>query len=228
MKNFKYLDIITVFFVVVLLVSNVASTKIAKVGFMELDGGTILFPLSYIFNDVLTEVYGYSRSRKVIWLGFFSAILMVGVFSLVGVLPSANGWDNQDAYQKILGQTPRIVLASLVAYFFGEFTNSFILAKMKVATKGKWLWTRTITSTIFGELIDSILFILIAFSGVLPISLIVSLIVFNYVFKTIIEVILTPATYAIVNFLKKKESEDFFDNKTNFNPFIISTSNNKK
>ncbi len=195
---------------------------------MELDGGTILFPLSYIFNDVLTEVYGYSRSRKVIWLGFFSAILMVGVFSLVGVLPSANGWDNQDAYQKILGQTPRIVLASLVAYFFGEFTNSFILAKMKVATKGKWLWTRTITSTIFGELIDSILFILIAFSGVLPISLIVSLIVFNYVFKTIIEVILTPATYAIVNFLKKKESEDFFDNKTNFNPFIISTSNNKK
>jgi hypothetical protein len=221
MKNYKYLDVITVIFVVVLLISNIASTKIAKVGFMALDGGTLLFPLTYIFNDVLTEVYGYKTSRKIIWMGFASALLMSLVLGLVGFLPSAAGWEHQDAYMKILGQTPRIVLASLIAYFFGEFSNSYVLAKMKILTKGKWLWTRTIGSTLVGELFDSIIFVSIAFLGVLPQELVFELIIFNYLFKTSVEVIFTPLTYLVVNRLKKKESEDYYDTKTDFNPFRV-------
>jgi uncharacterized integral membrane protein (TIGR00697 family) len=219
MKNLKYLDIITVFFVVALLVSNIASTKITQVGFMVLDGGTLLFPLTYIFGDILTEVYGFKKSRRVIWLGFLSCILMSVVFGIVGLLPSASGWDNQDAYMKILGQTPRIVLASLIAYFFGAFSNSFILAKMKVLTKGKWLWTRTIGSTLVGQFLDSIIFVLIAFTGVVSKELLFELIIFNYIFKTAVEVAFTPLTYLIVDKLKKKENEDYYDTKTNFNPF---------
>lgn len=225
-KNYKYLDIITVFFVAVLLISNIASTKIAQVGFMPLDGGTLLFPLAYIFGDILTEVYGYGRSRKVIWLGFGSALLMSATFYIIGLLPSANGWDNQSAYMTILGQAPRIVLASLIAYFVGEFSNSFILAKLKIATKGKWFWIRTIGSTIIGELLDSAIFIIIAFYGVLPKELLYELIIFNYLFKTAVEVIFTPITYIIVNFLKKREHEDYYDTKTNFNPFVTNPAEN--
>lgn len=220
-KNYKYLDVIMVIFVAVLLISNIASTKIAQVGFMALDGGTLLFPLTYIFNDILTEVYGYKTSRKVIWMGFASALVMSLILGLVGFLPSAAGWENQDAYMKILGQTPRIVLASLIAYFFGEFSNSYVLAKMKILTEGKWLWTRTIGSTLVGELFDSVIFVSIAFFGVLPQELVVELIVFNYLFKTSVEVVFTPLTYLIVNRLKKKESEDYYDTKTNFNPFRV-------
>lgn len=221
MKNFRYLEIITVFFVAVLLISNIASTKIAKIGVFTLDGGTLLFPLTYIFDDVLTEVYGYSRSRKIIWLGFGAAILMSLTFWAVGLFPSAAGWENQDAYMKVLGQTPRIVVASLIAYLFGEFSNSFILAKMKILTKGKWLWMRTIGSTLVGELLDSMIFIIVAFTGVLPRELVISLIIFNYLFKTSIEIIFTPITYAVINFLKKNEHEDYYDVKTNFNPLAI-------
>jgi len=218
--SFKYLDIITALFVAVLLISNIASTKIAKVGLLTLDGGTLLFPLTYIFGDVLTEVYGYGRSRRVIWLGFAGAVLMSLTFYVIGALPSANGWDNQTAYLAILGQTPRIVAASLAAYFVGEFSNSFILAKMKILTKGKWLWMRTIGSTLVGELLDSLIFVSIAFIGVLPRELILELIVANYLFKTSIEIVFTPATYLIVGFLKKREKEDYYDRKTNFSPFI--------
>lgn len=222
-QNFKYLDVITVLFVAVLLISNIASTKIARIFGFSLDGGTLLFPLAYIFNDVLTEVYGYNRSRKVIWLGFASAILMSVTLIIVGILPSATGWENQDAYQKILGQAPRIVIASLCAYFVGEFANSFILAKMKIASRGKWLWMRTIGSTLVGEMLDSLIFVTIAFTGVLPNELIIALIISNYIFKTGIEIIFTPITYVIVNFLKKAEREDYYDKKTNFNPFVIDT-----
>jgi len=220
-QNFKYLDVITVLFVAVLLISNIASTKIARIFGFSLDGGTLLFPLAYIFNDVLTEVYGYNRSRKVIWLGFASAILMSVTLIVVGILPSATGWENQDAYQKILGQAPRIVIASLCAYFVGEFANSFILAKMKIASRGKWLWMRTIGSTLVGEMLDSLIFVTIAFAGVLPNELIIALIISNYIFKTGIEIIFTPITYVIVNFLKKAEREDYYDKKTNFNPFVV-------
>jgi uncharacterized integral membrane protein (TIGR00697 family) len=220
-KSFKYLDIITVFFVAVLIISNIASTKINRVGIFVLDGGTLLFPLTYIFDDVLTEVYGYSKSRRVIWLGFASVLLMALVFWVVGVLPSAPGWDNQSSYNIILGQTPRIVAGSLVAYFAGEFLNSYVLAKMKIWTKGRWLWTRTIGSTLVGELADSLIFVTIAFAGVYSRELVYELIIFNYLFKTGVEVVFTPITYAVVGFLKRKENEDYFDKKTNFNPFIM-------
>ncbi|MFA6301426.1 MAG: queuosine precursor transporter [Candidatus Paceibacterota bacterium] len=218
-KNYKYLGAIGVFFVSVLLISNVASTKIVDLRWFTFDGGTLLFPLSYIFGDILTEVYGYKKSRNVIWLGFFMALLMSIIFIIVGKLPSATGWNNQAAYDVILGLTPRIVLASLTAYFFGEFSNSFVLAKMKILTKGKWLWTRTIGSTIVGELADSILFVTIAFWGIMPGSLLLTVIISNYIFKTAIEVLFTPATYKVVNFLKRKENEDYYDVDTDFNPF---------
>jgi len=219
-KNYKYLSSISVFFVSVLLISNVASSKIVDFKWFTFDGGTLLFPLSYIFGDILTEVYGYKRAKNVIWLGFFMALLMSLVFIVVGKLPSAPDWNNQNAYDLILGLTPRIVLASLFAYFVGSFSNSFILAKIKIWTKGKMLWIRTIGSTIIGELLDSVIFIVIAFYGILPNSLLITLIISNYIFKTSIEILFTPITYKIVSFLKKKEGEDYYDTNTNFNPFI--------
>lgn len=222
-KSYKYLNTISVFFVAVLLISNVASAKILDLHYFVFDGGTLLFPLSYIFGDILTEVYGYRRSRQVIWLGFFSALMMSVVFIVVGKLPAAADWNNQAAYDQILGLTPRIVLASLVAYFCGEFLNSFILAKLKILTAGRLLWIRTIGSTVVGELVDSLLFVLIAFAGVLPNSLLLTLIIFNYFFKTAVEILFTPATYRVIGFLKKKEGEDFYDYQTDFNPFARSS-----
>jgi len=219
-KNYKYLSHISVFFVSILLISNVASSKIVDFKWFTFDGGTLLFPLSYIFGDILTEVYGYKRSRMVIWLGFFSALMMSLIFIIVGKLPGAPSWNNQSAYDAILGLTPRIVIASLVAYSFGEFSNSYVLAKMKIWTKGKWLWTRTIGSTVVGEFIDSVLFVSIAFFGVLPNSLLVTIMISNYIFKTGVEVLFTPLTYKVINFLKKKENEDYYDIGTNFNPFV--------
>lgn len=215
----KFFAIITGLFVAVLLISNTASTKILDFGPFVFDGGTLLFPLSYIFGDILTEVYGYGKARKVIWTGFFSALLMAIVFAAVGFLPPAAGWENQAAYDAILGMVPRIVLASLIAYFAGEFSNSFVLAKMKMMTKGKMLWTRTIGSTIVGEGIDTALFATIAFYGTIPMETFYLLVASNYVFKVGIEVIFTPLTYKIVNFLKREEGIDYYDYKTNFSPF---------
>ena len=218
-KSYKYLSSISVFFVSVLLISNVASSKIVDLHWFTFDGGTLLFPLSYIFGDVLTEVYGYKKSRQVIWLGFFAAILMSSVFIVVGKLPPTADWGNQDAYDKILGLTPRIVIASLLAYFCGEFLNSFVLAKVKIITKGKFLWVRTIGSTIIGEFFDSLIFVFIAFFGIFSNSLLFTLIISNYIFKTSVEILFTPITYKVINFLKKREKEDFYDYNTNFNPF---------
>ena len=220
-KAFKHLDTITALFVAVLLISNIASAKIVQFGFLTFDGGTLLFPLSYIFGDILTEVYGYARSRKVIWLGFAAAILMSVTFIAVGALPSAPEWTAQAAYDQILGFTPRIVLASLIAYFAGEFSNSFVLAKLKVKTQGKYLWVRTIGSTLIGQVVDTLIFSLIAFSGVIPYSLLVTLIISNYVFKCGVEILFTPATYWITGWLKQQEKEDFYDVQTDFNPFQI-------
>jgi uncharacterized integral membrane protein (TIGR00697 family) len=203
------------------LISNVASTKIVDFGWFTFDGGTLLFPLSYIFGDILTEVYGYKKARGVIWLGFFSALMMSVVFIIVGKLPAAPDWGNQAAYDAILGLTPRIVLASLIAYTCGSFSNSLILAKMKLWTNGKKLWMRTIGSTVVGEFVDSTLFIMIAFLGVLPFSLLITLIISNYIFKTLVEIAFTPLTYKVVNFLKRKENEDYYDKNTNFNPFSV-------
>lgn len=218
----RYLDIITALFISILLISNVASSKITNFWFMTFDAGTILFPLSYIIGDVLTEVYGYSRTRRIIWIGLACNILMAATFMIVGALPPDASWNNQTAYEAILGWTPRIVAASIIAYFSGEFINSFILAKLKIRTKGKYLWMRTIGSTLVGQLLDTVIFCVIAFWGLMPTEIIIAIIVSNYIFKLAVEVMFTPVTYRVVNFLKKKEHEDYYDRKTNFNPFALS------
>jgi len=219
--RFKYFDILVGIFVAVLLISNVVAVKIVKVSSFSFAGGTLLFPLAYIFGDIFTEVYGYKRTRRIIWTGFGANILMAIVFIVIGKLPAASGWVNQAAYDAILGWVPRIVLASILAYWVGEFINSFVLAKMKIWTQGKWLWTRTIGSTVFGELLDTIIFVLIAFWGVLPSALIFSVVVSNYILKVGVEIIFTPITYWIVRFLKRKEGIDTYDYKTKFTPFSL-------
>lgn len=216
MRAYRYLDLITAFFVAVLILSNAASTKVVELGPFTFDGGTLLFPLAYIFGDVLTEVYGYARSRRVIWTGFACLGLMVVTLYVVDVLPPQN-----EAFTAILGQAPRIALGSLIAYWAGEFTNSAILAKLKVRTQGRWLWSRTIGSTLVGQLVDTAVFLLIAFYGVWPNDLLWTVFVSNYVFKVGVEALFTPVTYQVVNFLKHAEREDYFDRTTDFNPFQV-------
>lgn len=224
LKEFKYITTIAVVFVSVLLISNVASSKIVSFGPFDFDGGTLLFPLSYIFGDILTEVYGYRKSRKIIWLGFAMNILMALVFMAVVALPPAAEGSNHEAFKAVLGWTPRIVLGSIIAYTIGEFSNSYVLAKMKIWMKGRMLWARTIGSTLIGEGIDTIIFILIAFYGQMPNSLLMTIILSNYIFKVGVEVIFTPITYWIVGFLKKHEGVDVYDKNTNFNPFALKDS----
>lgn len=221
-------------FVSVLLISNIASSaKIVDWGVnilglqLAFDAGTLLFPLSYIFGDVLTEVYGYRRSRRVIWAGFACLALAVLVFWLVKIMPGEAEWQGyagQDAYNAILGgmSSGGIALASLVAYFMGEISNSYVLARMKVATSGRWLWMRTIGSTLVGQVIDTLSFIGIAsLLSVFPWSLFTTLVVSNYIFKVGIEALMTPVTYLVVNFLKRAEREDYYDRDTDFNPFKL-------
>jgi len=219
MDKYKLYNITLGLFVAVLLISNIASTKIVQIWKFSFDGGTILFPLAYIFGDVLTEVYGYKLSRRIIWTGFFSLALMILIFYIVAKLPSAEGWDNQEAYATILLATPRIVLGSFVAYFSGEFTNSFILSKMKIITKGKHLWARTISSTLAGQIIDTGIFCLIAFYGLYSNELLLVIIISNYIFKVGIEILLTPVTYKVIKYYKTKENIDVYDLNTNYNPF---------
>lgn len=209
-------------FVTVLLCSNViGAEKVVRLWGFTFGAGILFFPISYFFNDILTEVYGYARSRKVVWAGF-SALIFASVMSMVVVaLPAAPGWIHQDAYQVIFGVTPRIVIASLTAFFCGEFANSFVLAKMKVLTGGKLLWTRTIGSTIAGEAVDSLIFYPVAFYAFWPNDLLLKVMLTNYVLKVAWEVIATPLTYRIVGMLKKKENEDFYDRDTNFTPFSL-------
>jgi len=228
-RAYRYLDLLMALFITVLIVSNIASAaKIVDWGVsigalpLAFDAGTILFPISYIFGDVLTEVYGFRRSRRVIWTGFGCLALTAIVLWLVRLMPGEATWQQQTgqaAYDAILGglTSGGIVLASLVAYLAGEFMNSVVLAKMKVATRGKWLWLRTISSTLVGEGVDSFVFVGIAcLTGVFPWSLFWVLSVTNYIFKTVIEVVMTPITYIVVNRLKNAESEDYFDTHTKF------------
>jgi len=217
--QYRYFDVLVALFVAVLLISNIASTKILTMWKFTFDGGTVLFPLSYIFGDILTEVYGFKRSRRVIWLGFASAFLMSLVLYVVQLLPPAEGWNNQEAFESILGFIPRIVIASLVAYFAGEFTNSVILSRLKILTKGKFLWLRTISSTLAGQGVDTLLFCFIAFYGAIPGALLASVIISNYIFKCSVEIVFTPVTYRVVNFLKKREHEDVYDHGVSYNPF---------
>ncbi len=233
-KSYRYFDIILVLFVTVLLVSNIASSaKIIDWGMeilglpLAFDAGTILFPISYIFGDVLVEVYGYRRSRRVIWLGFFCLALASAILWLVGRMPGESTWQTyagDAAYSAILGgmSSGGIVLGSLAGYWSGEFSNSMILARLKVLTNGRWLWLRTIGSTLVGELVDSVVFVTAAnLFGVFPWSLFMTLTLTNYIFKVAVEIGFTPLTYIVVNFLKKAEQEDFFDKGTDFNPLIF-------
>jgi uncharacterized integral membrane protein (TIGR00697 family) len=232
MRHYRYFDLIMAVFVTVLIVSNIASSaKIVDWGFsifgihMAFDAGTILFPVSYIFGDVLTEVYGYKNSRRVIWAGFACLALSAVIFWLVKIMPGEAQWQQyagDKAYLAILGgmSSGGIVLASLAGYWSGEFTNSFVLAKMKILTGGRWLWTRTIGSTIAGELVDTVVFVGIAsIFKVFPWSLFLTLTVTNYLFKVGVEALMTPVTYGMVSKLKKVENEDYYDRDTNFNPF---------
>jgi uncharacterized integral membrane protein (TIGR00697 family) len=221
-RNYKYYDLIMASFVTVLLCSNLIGVgKVATVWGQTFGAGVLFFPLSYVFGDVLTEVYGYARARKVVWAGF-AAMIFDSLMSWVIVqLPPAEGWKNQEAYAMIFGQTPRIVAASLLAFWVGEFANSFTLAKLKLATEGKHLWLRTIGSTIVGEGIDSLIFFPAAFWGVWPNELVWQVTLSNYVIKVGWEAVLTPVTYQIVGFLKRAEKEDYFDRDTNFTPFSL-------
>jgi uncharacterized integral membrane protein (TIGR00697 family) len=221
-------------FVTVLVVSNIASSaKIVDWGFslfgvgMAFDAGTLLFPISYIFGDVLTEVYGYRRSRRVIWTGFACLALSAFIFWIVRGMPGEATWQTYAgdvAYNAILGgiSTGGIVLASLTGFWTGEFANSFIMAKMKILTDGRWLWMRTIGSTLIGELVDTVMFVVVGSAfGVFPWSLFLTLTVTNHVFKCGVEVLMTPVTYLVVNALKRLENEDYYDRGTNFNPFVV-------
>ncbi|GIV15876.1 MAG: transporter [Armatimonadota bacterium] len=224
MRSYRYLDIITVSFVVVLLLSNIVAVKPVRLFnflHMDLDGGTLLFPISYIFGDVLVEVYGYARSRRVIWMGFGFNLLAALLFWVIVLLPPSPEWHMQDAFAMILGQTPRIVAGSLIAFWCGEFANSYVMAKMKILTGGQFLWTRTIGSTVIGQAVDTILFQTIAFAGVWDTKLLLRVILWNYTAKVLYEAIATPITYAVVGFLKRAEQEDYYDYDTNFNPFAL-------
>jgi uncharacterized integral membrane protein (TIGR00697 family) len=223
-KKFKYYDLIMAAFVTVLLCSNIiGAEKVVSLFGFTFGAGILFFPISYFFNDILTEVYGYARSRKVVWAGFAGLGFASIMSAVVIALPPAQGWIHQDAYEVVFGQTTRIVIASLTAFFCGEFANSYVLAKMKLFTNGKFLWTRTIGSTIAGEAVDSLIFYPVAFYAFWPNDLLIKVMITNYILKVSWEVIATPLTYKVVNFLKRKENEDYYDRNTNFTPFSIET-----
>lgn len=233
-RPYRFLDIVMALFVTTLIVSNIASSAkivdwgIRLFGFrLAFDAGTILFPLSYIFGDILTEVYGYRRSRRVIWTGFVCLALSAWVFWLVRIWPGDPEWGRhagQRAYEAILGGMSHggIVLASLLGYWSGEFANSFVLAKMKILTRGRYLWTRTIGSTLVGQLVDTGVFVAVAsLAGVFPWTLFATLVLTNYLFKVSVEAMMTPVTYLVVGALKHLEQEDYYDYDTSFNPFRL-------
>ena len=208
-------------FITCLITANIAAVKLIEVFRFVLPAGTIIFPVSYIFGDVLTEVYGYRQARSVIWLGFLCNFIVVVARWIGQVLPPASFWDGQKAYERILGYTPRLLVASFLAYLVGEFANSFVLAKMKIATKGRWLWTRTIGSTLVGEGLDSLVFMTLAFAGTIPAGALLLAILTQWLVKSAYEAVVTPLTYIVVNFLKRREGLDAFDYDTRFNPLLF-------
>ena len=219
-RPYKYFDVLMAGFVTSLLVTGTVASKLfAPIVGLIFNGGALFIPINYILGGILTEVYGYARTRRVIWIGFFAAGFMSLGYWAVGQVPPAPTWPHQAAYDSILGVVPRIVAASLTAYFLGEFTNSFVLAKMKIFTKGRYLWTRTIGSTLAAQAVDTVVFVGVAFYGTQTLPVIGSLSVSIYVLKITIEIVATPLIYKIVSFLKKTEGEDYYDVRTNFNPF---------
>ena len=214
--------VIVALFVTCLITANITAVKLFSLFGLILPAAIFIFPLSYITGDVLTEVYGYSRTRRVIWLGFLCNFIVV-IFIWIGqILPPAVFWDGQSAYVRILGYTPRLLVASFLAYLVGEFANAFVLAKMKIATRGRWLWLRTIGSTVVGQGLDSAIFIPLAFAGTIPGKGLLSAIITQWLAKSIYEAAVTPLTYAVVNFLKRKEGMDVYDRQTKFNPLLVS------
>ncbi len=220
----RWLGTLTAVFCTVLVISNVSAIKplsLPGLPFVLMDGGNLLFPISYIFGDILVEVYGYAQSRRIIWLGFVLNIFAAATFSLVAILPPAPGWEMQEAFAAILLQTPRVVLGSVVAFWCGSFLNAWVMARMKILTRGRHLWMRTIASTIAGEGIDSLLFTAIAFGGVWPLALVLQVVFWNFTLKTVYEILATPLTYFIVHRLKRAERSDPFDSHTDFSPFRL-------
>jgi uncharacterized integral membrane protein (TIGR00697 family) len=221
-RVYKYYDLIMAAFVTVLLCSNIIGvSKVSRLWGFTFGTAVLFFPLSYLFGDILTEVYGYARSRKVIWAGFGALIFASFMSWTIRKLPAAPGWPYEEAYDIIFGQTPRVVAASLAAFWAGEFANSYVLAKLKIWTNGRFLWIRTIGSTIVGEAVDSLVFYPGAFMGVWTPHLVFEVMVSNYILKVSWEAIATPLTYKIVAFLKRVENEDYYDHGTNFNPFTL-------
>jgi queuosine precursor transporter len=222
LKSFRYFDILLSIFIVVLLVSNLVGQKIVAIGWFRVAGAQLLFPITYIFGDVFTEVYGYAASRRAIWLGFFASALMAVMGIVTVLLPPAPDWPNQAAFATVFYTIPRLVVASLIAYWCGEFANSYTLAKMKIVTQGKYLWTRTVGSTVVGQGVDTVIIMVIGFGGTADWGTIGRMIISGYLAKVAYEVLMTPATYAVVGFLKRRERVDTFDYKTEFSPFHIS------
>ncbi len=230
MKSYRWYHVVVAVFVTSLIVSNIIAVKLFSIGGITLPAGVVLFPIAYIIGDVLTEVYGFPRAREAIWIGFGCNLLAVAAIWIAGLLPPSPSWQTallespqeaQMAYSAILGFAPRLLLASFVAYLFGEFLNSFVLAKLKVKTHGRYLWVRTIGSTLVGQGVDSFLFITIAFYGILPTSVLFTAILFQWIFKSLFEALATPFTYLVVGALKKAEGVDIYDEGTNFNPIKL-------
>jgi uncharacterized integral membrane protein (TIGR00697 family) len=225
MSRFRYLDALTTAFVVILLVSNLLAQKVIRIGpfwhipAFSTSGAMVLFPITYIFGDIFTEIYGYAASRRAIWLGFFGTALLYAVSALVIALPSDPEFHNQAAFVTVFGFLPRILIASLIAFWAGEFANSFTMAKLKLLTKGRMLWTRTVGSTVVGQAVDTTLVIVITFAGVFSAHKLVEIIVVGYLLKVGYEVLATPLTYLVIGWLKRAEGIDTFDAHTNFNPF---------
>ena len=228
-RSYRYYELVMVGFVAVFLCSNLigpakaAQIELPWLGAFTFGAGVLFFPLSYVFGDILTEVYGYARARKVIWAGFGAMAFAAVMASVVVALPPAPGWPNQLAYETVFGQTPRIVMASMIAYFCGEFVNSYVLAKMKVAANGKRMSLRFVASTVFGEGVDSLLFYPIAFYGIWSSDLVLKVMAAQWGLKVLVEVVMLPVTIAIVKALKRAESEDYYDRNTQFTPFSLKT-----
>jgi queuosine precursor transporter len=219
LRSFRHYDILVHVFVVVLLISNLVGSKICAIGPFRISGAQLLFPITYIFGDVFTEVYGYSGSRRAIWIGFFASGLMALMGLITVHIPPAPEWHNQHAFEVVFNFVPRMVVASLIAFWCGEFANSYTLARMKLLTQGRWLWTRTVGSTVVGQAVDSVIVMFLAFGGSISTQMILKLIGSAYLGKVLYEVLATPLTYLVVGWLKRAEGVDVFDSQTDFNPF---------
>ena len=235
MRRFRYLDALTTTFVVILLVSNLVAQKVVRIPLFTFhghplafstSGAMLLFPITYIFGDIFTEIYGYAASRRAIWLGFFGTALLYAVSAIVIALPSDPEFKHQQAFVTVFGILPRILIASLTAFWAGEFANSYTMAKLKLITRGRWLWTRTVGSTVVGQAVDTTLVIVITFAGTFTPGKLFQIIWQGYLLKVAYEVLATPVTYLVVNWLKRAEHVDTFDTHTNFNPFRVAESSN--